>query len=48
MLFIWMRRGREVGPDEIPMEFWMSTNTTSMEWLTSCLKSLALQTVKIP
>ncbi|KAG5632588.1 hypothetical protein H5410_004305 [Solanum commersonii] len=42
-----MSRGRATGPDEIPVEFWKSTNKAGIEWLTG-LFNVIFKTTKMP
>ncbi|KAG5586470.1 hypothetical protein H5410_046904 [Solanum commersonii] len=42
-----MSRGRATGPNEIPVEFWKSTNKASIEWLTG-LFNVIFKTAKMP
>ncbi|KAG5584745.1 hypothetical protein H5410_045179 [Solanum commersonii] len=42
-----MSRGRATGPDEIPVEFWKSTNKVGIEWLTK-LFNVIFKTTKMP
>ncbi|KAL3363599.1 hypothetical protein AABB24_012720 [Solanum stoloniferum] len=42
-----MSRGRATGPDEIPVEFWKSTDKAGIEWLTR-LFNVIFKTAKMP
>ena len=42
-----MSRGRAIGPDEIPVEFWKSTVKDGIEWLTRLFNAI-LRTAKMP
>ncbi|WMV16255.1 hypothetical protein MTR67_009640 [Solanum verrucosum] len=42
-----MSRGRVTGPDEIPVEFWKSTDKAGIEWLTG-LFNVIFKTAKMP
>ncbi|KAG5606591.1 hypothetical protein H5410_028083 [Solanum commersonii] len=42
-----MSRGRATRPDEIPVEFWKSTDKAGLEWLTG-LFNVILKTTKMP
>ncbi|KAH0664891.1 hypothetical protein KY285_026097 [Solanum tuberosum] len=42
-----MSRGRATGPDEIPVDFWKSTDKAGLEWLTG-LFNVIFKTAKMP
>ncbi|WMV36648.1 hypothetical protein MTR67_030033 [Solanum verrucosum] len=42
-----MSRGRATGPDEIPVDFWKSTDKAGIEWLTG-LFNVIFKTAKMP
>ncbi|KAG5604170.1 hypothetical protein H5410_025662 [Solanum commersonii] len=47
VLLVGMSRGRAIGPDEIPVDFWKSANKAGIEWLTR-LFNVIFKTAKIP